>query len=140
MDIYAPEAETVEKVSNIRELAAKPVDRLADQDVEAACLCVRHHACKSFPKAACPTYRRVSVDGGLHPAVSLDVTAANLDLVIERCLPLMVGRVTSIDGHAEPRLVGSGRPRAGGPLAGTDGPAHSASSAGQPIGGASKSR
>jgi hypothetical protein len=98
MDLDVGERQAVVEIGDIGEFAAQPVDRLAHDDVESARLRIVQQALKPWPEvAAGAAHRRVIIDRRLRPALAFDITAAELDLVSNRCLALVLGRIAGID-------------------------------------------
>jgi hypothetical protein len=94
------ECELILKVGRIGQTTAKPVDRLADDDVESMLGGVGDQLLEARPEAAGAADRRVFVSPDNRPALRFGITPADLDLVLERGLALQIGRVAGVDDGA----------------------------------------
>jgi hypothetical protein len=94
------EREPVVEVGHVREFAAEPVNRLADHGVEASGFGVREETLKSGPKPAGTAYRAVIIHSGLGPTVLPDVSSADLNLILDRGLALVLGAVSGVNHRA----------------------------------------
>ena len=108
MDLHPREGQPVKKVGHVRQPAAQPVDRLRYHHVEALRLGVDKQLLESWTEAAGTTDGGVVVCLAQLPTLALDIPAAHLNLVGNRCLPLMLGAVTGINDGAEGHRIASG--------------------------------
>jgi hypothetical protein len=95
------EAEAVVQIRNIRELAPEPVQGLGEDQIEAATVGVGLHLLERRPKPARPAQRAVGVDLDHRPALPLGMAAADLDLILDRRLALVVQAVAGIERTAQ---------------------------------------
>jgi hypothetical protein len=93
------------QVRHIGELAAQPVQGLDDDHVETAALGVDLHLPEFGSEPAGAALRVLGVDLDDGPALELGVAPADLDLILDRGLTLVVRAVAGVDGGAERLLV-----------------------------------
>ena len=98
------EAEAIVELGDVGELAAQAVERLNEDDVEAAGGEIGDEALVARPEARgaaqCPVL--VMTDDG--PALPLGVAPADLDLILDRGLALELARVPAVDDGAHKGL------------------------------------
>src|SRR5579871_6000645 len=83
--------ELVLKIGCVSKATAKPVDRLADDDIEATLGGLRDQLLEPGPETARAADRRVFVGSNDRPALSFGVTPAELDLIRDGGFALQVG-------------------------------------------------
>jgi hypothetical protein len=93
----AQEGQPVVEIRHVCELAAEPVERFAKHDVELTCRRVDLQLLEPGPEPAGAALRVIYL--GLHdrPAFDLGIAPANLELVLDRRLALIVGAVPGVD-------------------------------------------
>ena len=100
------------QVGRVRQPAAEPVDRLADDDVEATLGGVGDQLLEPGPEAACAADGGVAVGPCDRPALRLGVASADLDLVLDRGLPLEIRGIAGVDNGAHAVPFSHSRPLA----------------------------
>jgi hypothetical protein len=83
--------ELILQIGRVGESASEPVDCLTDDYIELTFAGVPDQLLEAGPEAARAANRSVPIGPDGCPALGLDVTAADLDLVLDRGLPLQVG-------------------------------------------------
>nr|WP_247894356.1 hypothetical protein [Azospirillum sp. B510] len=106
------EVEAVIEIGGVRQPSAQTVDALRHHEIEAAAPGIIHQLQKAraVPGGAADRGVRVGIDN--LPALLDGVTPAQLDLVGDRFLALLVGRVARVDHGAEPGVLEDGHRKA----------------------------
>ena len=94
------ELQAVVQVRHIGELAAHPVQGLANDHLECAGFQVCQELTVAVPECAAAADCPVHVVRGERPALLLDIAAADLDLILDRGLALVVARIAGVDDGA----------------------------------------
>ncbi len=97
----AMELQAVMQGGHIGELTAQPVQGFADDYLEPAGLQVRQELAVTVPEGAVAADGPVLIDLGKRPALLLDVATANLDLVLDGGVALVVGGIAGINDGAQ---------------------------------------
>src|SRR5262249_44712403 len=98
------EAEAVVELGDVGKLAAEAVERLDEDDVEAAGREIGDEALVTRPGARGAAQRPVLGMGDDDPALLLGVAPADLDLILDRGLALQLARVPAVDDGAHKGL------------------------------------
>ncbi len=103
-ELDACEGTAVMKVCDISEFAAEAIERLNNDHVEDAGVEFGQKLLISRPEAARATHRGVSVGADPRPTLLLDVAGADLDLVLNRGLALVLAAEAGVNDRAHDRL------------------------------------
>jgi hypothetical protein len=85
--------EQIVQLGDVGELAADAVERLADDDVEGAVFGVPPQLLQPRPETAGAADRRIGVSAQQGPALAGDQPAADLELILDRRLALVLGGI-----------------------------------------------
>jgi hypothetical protein len=97
-DLDARKSQLLEQRCDILLIAGKSVESFRYNDVEGACPSILQEFLVPGAKTIRSTDGMVRVSGGQSPAFSLNTSAAEPHLILDRGIPLKVGGVPGIDG------------------------------------------
>ena len=101
----AGEREALEEACGVFLIAAEAIERLGEDDVDLLAERHRHHCLETRTHQRCAGHRMVRILAIDLPALPLGELTTDADLVSDRGVPLVLGRVAGVDGnlHAGPR-------------------------------------
>ena len=102
--------QAVMPLGDVGEPAPEPVERLADHDIEQAGLGIGAQLLDAVTEGAAAADRPVGIDLGQFPGMALDIPAADLHLILDGSLFLVLRAVAGIDdgGHGVNLPLGHG--------------------------------
>jgi hypothetical protein len=103
-DVYACERETLEQACSVFLVAAEAIERFRHDDVDLLLERLAHHRLEARPHYGRARDRVVRELGGDVPSLTLCKLAADAELVSDRRVALVLGRVSGVDGdfHTRP--------------------------------------
>ncbi len=106
-DVHAGEGEALEQSRSVFLVAAEAVQRFSQYHIESTVQCIAHQRLETRAQQRCARHGVVRVLVADLPALPLRERAAHPQLIGDRCVPLVVRRVTRVDGdfHCRSPLV-----------------------------------
>jgi hypothetical protein len=107
-DVDAGECEAFEEARGVLLVTAETIERFGHDDIELLLERFAHHRLEAGPHDRRARDRMVGVLGGDVPTLALRQLAADAELVSDRRVALVLGRVPRVDGGFHSRLSSIG--------------------------------